>query len=200
MPKANEPREITARGEANLARRIEFQREDRGWSYETLAKEMRAVGCPIQASALYRIEKGDPPRKITVDELLALAQVFGIDDVNEMVRPMEDVLNREANRLVLEMELAAKTIYLGIKQVIANQAELTLLMAKSEKGSEASDYVLNVLGSLFSKRRNTYLYPDDEVGRLADQFLTSAIKLAGQLSDARADQERVGATREEPKP
>jgi hypothetical protein len=62
MPRPNAPREIRERGEANLARRLEYERTSRGLSYEALARAMADAGCPIQGSALYRIEKGDPPR------------------------------------------------------------------------------------------------------------------------------------------
>lgn len=37
---------------------------------------MTDAGCPIQGSAIYKIEKADPPRRITVDELVAFATVF----------------------------------------------------------------------------------------------------------------------------
>ena len=64
------------RGKGNLARRVERERREREWSYETLAQRMTGAGCEISKAALYAIERGEPRRRITVDELLAFAAVF----------------------------------------------------------------------------------------------------------------------------
>lgn len=64
-------------GEQHLAERIGAERERRGWSYEQLARAMTNAGCPMNQSAIYKIEKGEPRRRITVDELLGFAKVFG---------------------------------------------------------------------------------------------------------------------------
>ena len=74
MPRHNKPRSIAS--EANVAERITRERESRELSYEALAKLMTDQGCSLVGSAVYRIEKGDPPRHITVDELVAFATVF----------------------------------------------------------------------------------------------------------------------------
>lgn len=74
MPRPNRARSVFA--ERNLAQRVQIEREQRSWTYEGLAARMKARGCTIAPSALYKIEKGDPPRRITVDELVALSQVF----------------------------------------------------------------------------------------------------------------------------
>lgn len=68
-------------------------------SYEALAIQMKHAGCPINASGLYRIEKGDPPRRITVDELVAFAQVFGVP-VEELLLPPEAVATKQLAKLV----------------------------------------------------------------------------------------------------
>jgi transcriptional regulator with XRE-family HTH domain len=92
MSRPNRPRSIAS--EANLARRISFERESREWSYERLAQEMTAAGCPIQGSAIYKIEKGSPPRRVTVDELVAVAAVLD-RDINDLLTPM-DIIERDA--------------------------------------------------------------------------------------------------------
>lgn len=61
-----------------MALRIAREREMRGWSYERLATAMADVGCPIQGSAIYKIEKGEPRRRIAVNELAALSRVWAI--------------------------------------------------------------------------------------------------------------------------
>lgn len=74
MPKRNASRDVYA--EQHVARRIAIERARRGWSYDGLAARMTAVGCPLNQSAIYKIERGDPPRRITVDELVAYSRVF----------------------------------------------------------------------------------------------------------------------------
>ncbi len=86
MPRPNQPRSIAS--EQSLARRIAYERERLGMSYEGLASRMTRVGCPIQASGVYKIEKADPPRRITVDELVAFAEVFATP-VQELLLPPE---------------------------------------------------------------------------------------------------------------
>ena len=57
-------------------------------TYEGLAQRMTDLGCSIQPSAIYKIEKSNPPRRITVDELVAFSQVFGIP-VEQLLLPVE---------------------------------------------------------------------------------------------------------------
>jgi transcriptional regulator with XRE-family HTH domain len=92
MPRPN-PTRVLGR-EKTLARRIRFEREGEGWTYEGLASRMAGVGCPIQPSALYKVEKGDPPRRITVDELVALGAVFKLS-LDELLLPPEVVADRD---------------------------------------------------------------------------------------------------------
>lgn len=96
MARPNPTRSIE--GESNLARRIALERARAEWSYEALARRMTEVGCAINASAIYKIEKGDPPRKITVDELLAFATVFGLD-IEDLLTPI-DIYRKEHAKAV----------------------------------------------------------------------------------------------------
>ena len=81
--------------EVNLARRIAYEREQRGWSYEGIAERMTRVGCAIQASAIYKIEKGNPPRRISVDELVAVSRVLDVP-VDRLLVPLEVVVSEAA--------------------------------------------------------------------------------------------------------
>ena len=92
MPRPNPLRAIQA--EANLARRVAFERSERGMTYDALAKVMTDAGCPIQGSAIFKIEKGDPPRRITVDELVAFGCVFDIA-TDELLMPWTTATERE---------------------------------------------------------------------------------------------------------
>lgn len=94
MPRSNQPRTIA--GEHAVSRRVAALREEHELSYRTLADDMAGVGCPIDSSALHRIEKGE--RRITVDELVAFGLVFGVP-VDEMVLPPEVAASKEAIEL-----------------------------------------------------------------------------------------------------
>jgi transcriptional regulator with XRE-family HTH domain len=95
MPRPNPPRDVLA--EEHLARRVGVERERRGWTYEGLAKRMADAGCAINASAIYKIEKLDPPRRITVDELVGFSRAFDVP-VDELLVPPE----LAASRAVIE--------------------------------------------------------------------------------------------------
>jgi hypothetical protein len=73
-----------------LARRVAAERAARGWSNETLARRMSEAGCAIQPSALYKIQS-EPPRRITVNELVGLSAAFGVS-VQELLAPADQVI------------------------------------------------------------------------------------------------------------
>ncbi len=97
MPPRNPARALFT--EDGLAHRIAYERDQRGWTYEGLAKRMTDAGCAINQSAIYKIEKGKPRRRITVDELVALAKVFDLD-VNDLLIPLETLLDKRGRDLV----------------------------------------------------------------------------------------------------
>lgn len=84
MPRPNKNRTIGA--EDALAQRIAVERTARGWSYQDLADAMTEAGCPIQASAIYKVEKGSPRRRVTVNELAALSDAWAIP-MDRLVQP-----------------------------------------------------------------------------------------------------------------
>lgn len=91
--------------ERALARRITYEREKRGWKQVALAARMSALGCPLTQSAISKIENEDPPRRITVDELVAFSQVFEIS-AEELLLPPELVADHEALALLEEWRAA----------------------------------------------------------------------------------------------
>jgi transcriptional regulator with XRE-family HTH domain len=101
MPKVNPGRSIDS--EANLADRIAYERRRRHLSYEGLAALMTDEGCAIQGSAIYKIEKGDPPRRVTVDELVALTRVFDVKTTDELLKSMKLIEEEEAEALLTEL-------------------------------------------------------------------------------------------------
>jgi hypothetical protein len=64
---------------------------------------MTDAGCPVSASALFKIEKSDPPRKISVDELVALAMVFDTT-INDLLTPLEMLDDKRATELARELD------------------------------------------------------------------------------------------------
>ncbi len=80
MPRPNIGRHVGS--EEIAAQRIQQEREARGWTLESIARRMRDVGCPINTSAIHKIESGNPRRKPTVDDLVALSIVFDISVEN----------------------------------------------------------------------------------------------------------------------
>jgi transcriptional regulator with XRE-family HTH domain len=138
MSRLNPQRSIG--GEHNLARRIEFERTERGWSYEALAKKMTDAGCSIQASAIYKIEKMDPPRRITVDELIALAQVFRTT-VENLLTPIDVLQKERAHQLLAELDEADMDLHLAASGVVVKHRELFKLAADDP---ELFEYVKNL--------------------------------------------------------
>lgn len=64
---------------------IAHQRRARGLSYEQLARMVTAAGTPVNASALHRMEKGTPPRRLTLSDLIGIAQALQINPVAFLV-------------------------------------------------------------------------------------------------------------------
>lgn len=115
MPRANMRRSIDS--ESNLAERIAAERKSRGLSYEGLAKLMTDAGCSIQGSAIYKIEKGTPPRRVTVDELVALSRVLGAS-VDDLLTPIELVRKERAKALIDGLSPAGNAMLDGIGRLL----------------------------------------------------------------------------------
>lgn len=116
--------------EALLAVRIEKLRSERDWSYGDLARHLAGVGCKIERSSLLKIEKGEPRRRITVNELVGFAAVFGttVEDLVEYdrggVRPIFQRDMDEARGKIAEYFHAER----GYKAAIARMADGYIMM------------------------------------------------------------------------
>lgn len=71
---------------ATIARNVRALRQARKWSTQTLSDRMTDAGYPIQRSVLSNLEIGYR-RSVTVDELFAFADLFGVS-VEQMVTPL----------------------------------------------------------------------------------------------------------------
>ena len=76
MPRTNPGR--TSDYETVLADRIEVERLRRKLSYAQLAELMGEVGVAIAASGIQKIERATPRRRISLDEAVGFAKVFGM--------------------------------------------------------------------------------------------------------------------------
>ena len=131
--------------EATVARRIRFERENRDWSPAKLAQQMTAAGYPLNQSAIWRIENGDPPRRVNLEEAVGFAKVFemGLEDLitpvgamatPELRRRLRNVL--EATRAYQEAEAAA---YRAV-EALADYAD-----SRPEQADVIKDISLSVL-------------------------------------------------------
>lgn len=135
MARQNPSRSIG--GEANLADRIERELAGRGWSPADLADKLSAVGCPIQTSAIYKIVKGDPPRRITVDELLGLATVFETTP-EDLLTPVELLDKQRAQELLKRLDESDKAMFTAISTSLSGYVEL---LTMSIEDRDLFDYV-----------------------------------------------------------
>ena len=115
-------------GEDNLARRIERERTARGLSYEALAKLLTEAGCTIQGSAIYKIEKTKPPRRITVDELIALAQVLETS-IEDLLTPIEVLEKERAQEVLKDLDKADGELLAAMGRFLTAYRELRSLAA-----------------------------------------------------------------------
>ncbi|MFD0410444.1 helix-turn-helix domain-containing protein [Kitasatospora sp. NPDC127116] len=88
-------------GEENVAQRIKMEREARGWSTATLAERLTEAGYPLNQSAVWRIESGEPRRRVNLDEAIGFAKVFDIS-LDNLVGPPEIAANAHVKRLLAE--------------------------------------------------------------------------------------------------
>jgi transcriptional regulator with XRE-family HTH domain len=108
------PRPIGA--EEMVARRVEYERKRRGWSNAELARRMTDFGCPINQSAIQKIEHGSPRRTISLDETLAFMYVFGLS-LETLQSPPEEVIGAEVARFIQEMYEAGDQALLLLTRV-----------------------------------------------------------------------------------
>ncbi|MFI9360355.1 helix-turn-helix domain-containing protein [Kitasatospora sp. NPDC053057] len=98
---ADEDRRQRLEGEENVARRIKMEREARGWSTATLAERLTEAGYPLNQSAVWRIESGEPRRRVNLDEAIGFAKVFDIS-LDNLVGPPEIAANTHVKRLLAD--------------------------------------------------------------------------------------------------
>ncbi|MFE7565035.1 helix-turn-helix domain-containing protein [Kitasatospora sp. NPDC057500] len=91
-----------ALSEEHAAERVRLEREYLGWSTGELAKRMTAAGYPINQSSVWRIESGEPRRRINLDEAIGFAKVFGLP-LEEFLGPPEASSDKHIAQLTTEV-------------------------------------------------------------------------------------------------
>ena len=135
MPRANKPRQIHAR-EA-LAANIQRHRQIRRWTPEGLAQRMHAAGCPIQTSAIYKIEKHG--RTVDADELVTFAGVFDVS-VAELLGQDPDPwqhLPRGTKQLVYDYQEAVQHFHDALFELEEQQERCDRLEAVRDQKMQA---------------------------------------------------------------
>ncbi|MFB7745631.1 helix-turn-helix transcriptional regulator [Streptomyces sp. NPDC056132] len=87
--------------EGNVAARVALEREVRGWSTTELADRVTKAGVKMNQTAVWRIEHGEPRRRINLDEALAFARVFELP-LEELMSPPLEGIDMDGRRLVQE--------------------------------------------------------------------------------------------------
>ncbi|MGW4796331.1 helix-turn-helix domain-containing protein [Nonomuraea sp. NPDC004297] len=87
--------------EENVALRVAWEMRRRGWSQERMAQELTNAGCPTNQSSISKIVNPKPDgsrRSISIDEAIAMAQVFGTP-LEELPLPPEAAEGQDLHRL-----------------------------------------------------------------------------------------------------
>jgi Cro/C1-type HTH DNA-binding domain len=96
-----------------------------------------SAGCSLTTSAVYKIEDREAPRRISVDELIALSQVLGTT-VEDLLTPVEVLDKRRARKLLADLDNADDELDQAIEKVLNGFTELFELAADDR---ELFDYV-----------------------------------------------------------
>jgi transcriptional regulator with XRE-family HTH domain len=121
-----------------VRRRIAYERKARGWSNAELAKRMADAGCPINQSAIQKIENGNPPRTISLDEAGAFAEVFGVS-LNDLQRPPTELISADLARFLRD----ADKLLTDTRRVLA---EAESLIAGLDDFTKAAEPLLRYFG------------------------------------------------------
>jgi transcriptional regulator with XRE-family HTH domain len=175
VPRTGPPRTIDA--ETNLARRVKTERDRRGWTLETVARRMTALGCPLSASALSKVERQDPPRRITANELAAFALVFETSADNLLLAP-ELAEDARLGELFREQAAAMERARVAMQEFRARQREVAAHLFRTNPGGDRMQAAIQAagVGHLLDGRAG---WPMEQ--RTKDGTWTPGEPLGGQL-------------------
>jgi transcriptional regulator with XRE-family HTH domain len=112
-----------------VGQRIAYERRERGWTLQGLAKHMEEVGCPIGHTAIHKIERGgEQQRKVSFEEAVAFAEVFGLG-LKELAVPPALARRRDVRLAVDELFAAIDAGKEASRRQTAAEERLTQLVA-----------------------------------------------------------------------
>lgn len=171
MPRVNALR--TIQRESHVARRIAHERERRGWTYDGMAKRMTDVGCAIHGSAIYKIEKADPPRRISVDELVAVATVFDMS-VEDLLVPYELAIHHEAMEVLVQMRTTESDLVSIVDRFLGLAQRLIDLNRSQAHDEDVADRLEELWSPLSTARVGVDLHgtgvDGDQAAAIADAY------------------------------
>lgn len=129
--------------EENLARRIAIEREERGMSYQALANAMTDAGCVTGPASIHKTEKANPPRRVTVSELIALAEVFDTS-IDDLLMPVELRNQEKAQDLLREYQKTQEQLERIGKRINAIATELRAITGDDP---DADTFISKALGT-----------------------------------------------------
>lgn len=115
-----------------IGTRIADRRKARGWSQADLSKRLKARGVTVYANMLHKIESGD--RSIRVDELSAIATVFGVsaDELLGRRVRLSDDPTATLHAMTRATYQAASQAYIGAENMRNRAEDLIILIGESE--------------------------------------------------------------------
>ena len=128
-------------GAADVGLRVARLRGEQGLTYRELEEATASAGNRVSASTLWRIENGDPPPKISVDDLVTLCRVFDVtpDDILTSAAELEW---REVKRLSGEITRAYGECLGAAQRLYMLGEELQTLIARDgERGAQIAEAV-----------------------------------------------------------
>ncbi|GAA1994537.1 hypothetical protein GCM10009817_41280 [Terrabacter lapilli] len=161
--------------ERYVAWHVEAELARRGWSYRELADRMTAAGAPANQSSIHKMLRQEPPRRIRVNELAALAEIFDVP-MQELAQSVDRSLSEEANRLLADLYAAAtpyreaaaklsRTIRL-LAVAVAASDEFTMKLMDAMARQEASMALLMDIAHEAEERMYAQAEADAEAHRL----------------------------------
>lgn len=181
MPRKPPPRLVDG-GESNLRERIAYERESRGWSLAVLAERLTDAGCPMDRATAYQVERGN--RRITWDESVALARVFGVT-LDDLTEPMATLDDRDGKALLSKLD----ALTADLRAAVDRLGEVSAEYARSRPA--VHEYVHGHIGreARWQTEHGSYAAPVIDLGD-DDEDVTEAVSDLVSAVAARANREQ----------
>jgi len=140
-----------------LARRVKYEREKHRWTHTGLAARMTEVGCAMNQSAIWKIENGEPRRRITVDEAAAFAKVFGMT-VSQLVVDPSVVFEHRLRRFVSHVAREVNNLYNVVEGVEELDEALDRLLDDTDALDDGDEEMRQLQGRWRDQREALVLF------------------------------------------